>query len=68
MTVVAHGNTFKPREVAEMFDVVEATVRKWIRSGRLNATKLPGGWRITRADIAHFCNSNELYRAALHGE
>jgi excisionase family DNA binding protein len=31
------------REVAEQFRVTEQTVRKWVRDGRLAATKLPGG-------------------------
>lgn len=41
-----------PGEVAKLCRVDAATVRRWIATGRLPATRLPGGtWRVHPADI-----------------
>jgi len=39
------------REAATRADVTEKTVRRWIKSGRLQALKLGGQYRITLADL-----------------
>lgn len=36
---------YTPKEVAEMFSVTTYTVREWIRSGELKATRLGKGQR-----------------------
>lgn len=39
-------------EVAEEFRLDGETVRRWARSGRIKAVRLPGGqWRFRREDI-----------------
>lgn len=53
------------REVAEILNVTDATVRIWINSGKLPAYKLPGSGaqsiiRIERRDFAKFL---EIYRS-----
>jgi excisionase family DNA binding protein len=41
----------RPRDVAQMFDVDNSTVRTWIKSGLLQSIKTPGGqYRIRRVD------------------
>ncbi|MDP9222683.1 MAG: helix-turn-helix domain-containing protein [Actinomycetota bacterium] len=49
-------------EVAELCRVDDATVRRWITTGKLAAIKLPGGergnWRIRRADVDAFLVPN----------
>ncbi|MEP2530784.1 helix-turn-helix domain-containing protein [Shimia sp.] len=39
------------RQVAETFDVCPKTVRRWIASGDLPATRLGRDWRIARTDL-----------------
>lgn len=46
-------------EVAELFEVDILTVRRWCRSGQLNASKetvsrAGGGWRISRESMIDF--------------
>ena len=52
-----------PEEVAELMRVRAATVRGWLRLGRLPGSKLPGGsrvrWRIRRDDFAKFLAERE---------
>lgn len=45
-------------QVAEMFDVKPATVRDWIRGGRIKAMKLPGGrhWKVSQEELERFAN------------
>ncbi|SHK50606.1 DNA binding domain-containing protein, excisionase family [Shimia gijangensis] len=42
------------RQVTEVFAVCPKTVRRWIASGDLPATKLGRDWRIARADLKAF--------------
>ena len=43
------------RDVVKEFDVNEKTVRRWIQSGELNATRdVVGRYRIARADLEDF--------------
>ena len=39
------------REVAEFFRVCPKTVRRWIGTGTLPATRLGRDWRISRSDL-----------------
>lgn len=39
------------RQVADLFSVCTKTVRRWIASGDLPATKLGHDWRIARSDL-----------------
>jgi excisionase family DNA binding protein len=42
------------KEVADRLKVAEATVRHWIKEGRLRAIDIGKGWRIADADLAEF--------------
>ena len=39
------------KEVANLFRVCPKTVRRWIKSGRLSATRLGRDWRIAKTDL-----------------
>ncbi|MEP1197930.1 helix-turn-helix domain-containing protein [Tateyamaria sp.] len=39
------------KDVAAVFRIHPKTVRRWIASGRLPATRLGRDWRIARADV-----------------
>ena len=41
---------YTPQEVADLVGVKVLTVYRWIKEGKLKATKL-GHWRITREDL-----------------
>lgn len=42
-------------EVAKIFAVKPYTVRHWIKEGKLEGVKLPGGqWRVRRSTITEF--------------
>lgn len=43
--------------VAGMFSVTEQTVRNWIKSGKLKATRVNRQWRIPRRALLAFANS-----------
>lgn len=44
-------------KVAKIFDVQPPTVRRWIISGELAATKLPGGhYRVSTKEITRYAN------------
>jgi excisionase family DNA binding protein len=56
---------YKVSEVAKIFDVTNYTVRTWINTGKIKATKSPGGqWRIAGTEIKgyaqkEFGNANQ---------
>lgn len=39
------------KEVADTFRVCTKTVRRWIKSGELPATRMGRDWRIARSDL-----------------
>lgn len=42
-------------EVAQIFAVKPYTVRQWIKAGKLEGVKLPGGqWRVRRSTVTEF--------------
>lgn len=48
---------YSVRDVAELFDVDPESVRRWIRSGDLQASKVGRGYRVSRADLEAFYRS-----------
>lgn len=47
----------KVERVAQMFDVSQYTVRDWLKTGKLNGIKSPGGqWRVTKEEVERFAN------------
>jgi excisionase family DNA binding protein len=42
---------YNPEEVAEILGKSLETVRRWLRSGQINATKLGRSWIVSRAEI-----------------
>jgi len=51
----------KPQEIAEVLKVHPATVRRWIRAGRLKAIR-PGtrNYRVARADFEAFIKERRI--------
>lgn len=47
------------KEVANLFRVCPKTVRRWIKSGRLSATRLGRDWRIARTDLKSLAATRE---------
>lgn len=45
---------YTPKEVAEMLQVTERTVYRWIDKGHLKAAKLGKLWRITEQALNEF--------------
>ncbi|WP_374709331.1 helix-turn-helix domain-containing protein [Desmospora profundinema] len=43
-----------PEEAAERLAVSPNTIRKWLRSGKLQGYKLPNVWRIRESDLNQF--------------
>ncbi|WP_246051367.1 helix-turn-helix domain-containing protein [Balnearium lithotrophicum] len=52
---------FSTEEVAEIFGVRPKTVRKWIYSGKVRATKLGTQWRIPRNELIEFAANNNSW-------
>jgi len=50
---------YSPEEVGEQFNVKPATIRKWIRDGKLKALKLGRLWRITEEELNRFINASQ---------
>ncbi len=53
------------RDVAALFRISTKTVRRWIKSGDLPATRLGRDWRIARCDL-HALAKQRGNRAAAH--
>lgn len=47
------------QELAGRLEVAEATVRQWIKSGKLRAIDIGKGWRISDTDVQRFLNAHE---------
>jgi len=45
---------YSPEEIAEHYNLKPATVRKWIREGKLKAVKLGHLWRVKEEDLKDF--------------
>ena len=56
---------YSPEEAADMMGVNAATVRAWLRDGKLKGSKLGGRiWRISEEAIRDFVNSGLEEKAA----
>jgi len=70
----SHADLLSVEEVATATKVTEATVRTWIRSGSLRASRPSAGekpgrvYRISRADLDHFLAGANLPAAAADGD
>jgi len=47
---------FSTKQVAEIFNVTEKTVRNWIKNGTVNAIKIHGTVRITVQEVDRLKN------------
>ena len=45
-------------QIAEMLDIHEKTIQRYIREGKLNASKVGKSWRISGHDLSVFVSSN----------
>jgi excisionase family DNA binding protein len=50
---------YSPEEIGEQFNVKPATVRKWIREGKLKAVKLGRLWRIPEEELQRFIKAGQ---------
>ncbi len=53
---------YKPEKVAEMLDINVQTVLRYIREGKLGASKLGRVYRITPDDLSEFLHSTNTKR------
>ena len=55
--------TYNVAQIADMFDVTDQTVRKWIHKGELIANKTSNrtGYVVTEADLDQFCEEYDMY-------
>ncbi|MBO9448554.1 helix-turn-helix domain-containing protein [Ruegeria sp. R14_0] len=53
------------RDVAALFRISTKTVRRWIKSGKLPATRLGRDWRVARNDL-HALAKQRGNQAAAH--
>ncbi len=47
------------QELADRLEVAEATVRQWIKNGKLRAIDIGKGWRIADIDLERFLKAHE---------
>ncbi|MDF2655574.1 MAG: hydroxyacid dehydrogenase [Bacillota bacterium] len=45
-------------QISEMLDIHPKTIQRYIREGKLRATKIGKGWRVTGHDLSIFMQSN----------
>lgn len=57
--VMPHDRYQTVQELAERLEVAEATVRQWIKSGKLRAIDIGKGWRVSDTDLERFLSSRE---------
>ncbi len=50
-----------PEEAAKVLKVDPATIRAWLRNGKLKGSKLAGGghWRISESQLQEFLNVDQ---------
>ena len=55
MNEMIEGKMLTPEEIAEWLEITPATVRGWLRSGRLKGYKLGAkAWRVKQSDLDEF--------------
>ena len=59
--IIPQKTFFSTEEVAAIFGVKPKTVRKWIYSGKVRATKLGSQWRIPRSELIEFAANNNSW-------
>lgn len=42
--------------VAKVLEFDEATIRQWLRDGKLKGTKVAGQWRVSQSELTRFVN------------
>jgi len=50
---------YSTEEVSELYNIKPATIRKWIREGKLKAVKLGHLWRIREDDLKEFIKQDK---------
>jgi excisionase family DNA binding protein len=61
MVAMVEEQTFTVAEVAKRLRTSEATIRAWLRSGKLGGYRLGGdkiGWRVSESDLARFIQAS----------
>ena len=63
-------NTYKTKEISELLEVSEETVRRWIRSGKLKAEKSSKkqGNIVNEKDLFEFVSDNPKYKKMIQAE
>ncbi|OAT79307.1 helix-turn-helix domain-containing protein [Desulfotomaculum copahuensis] len=49
---------FTPEEAAEYLSISILTVKKWLRSGKLNGVKISNMWRVRESDLEELIRSD----------
>ena len=49
--------TYTPQQIAEILQVREYSVRRWLRQGELKGFQLGGRWRVKESDLKAFMDS-----------
>ncbi|WKY48025.1 helix-turn-helix domain-containing protein [Eubacteriaceae bacterium ES3] len=51
-------NFYTVEQISKMLDIHPKTIQRYIREGKLNATKIGKSWRITEHDLSLFTEGN----------
>ncbi len=50
---------YSPEDIAEQYNLNPATVRKWIREGKLKAIKMGALWRVSEEALQEFTRQDK---------
>lgn len=53
-----HKDYYTVEQISEMLEIHPKTIQRYIREGKLRATKIGKGWRVTGHDLSVFAESN----------
>jgi excisionase family DNA binding protein len=53
---------YAPREIAEHFEVSQATVTNWLNQGKLQGFRAGGRWKIREDDVFRFVQESTSIR------
>jgi len=62
------NQVFTPDEVAKILKMHAQTVRKWVREGKIKASKIGSDIRITGKSINEFISKNEIVTTSSNGD